>query len=78
MGWASEQFWRDLASVGIYPNVPDEEKKPGIEPGKVYLNRNGKCYLCKSVDGGKSYDGADNGSLDIGCARDQALRGRDY
>lgn len=23
MDWASEQFWRDLASVGIYPNVPD-------------------------------------------------------
>lgn len=51
MGWASEQFLRDLARVGIYPNVPDEEKKPEIEPGKVYPNRNGKCYLCKSVDG---------------------------
>lgn len=31
-----------------------KEKKPGIEPGKVYLNRNGKCYLCKSVDGEKA------------------------
>lgn len=50
MGWASEQFWRDLAGVGIYPNIPDEGEKPGIEPGKVYQNRNGNWYLCKKVD----------------------------
>lgn len=27
MGWASEQFWRNLASVGIYPNVLSREPK---------------------------------------------------
>lgn len=31
-----------------------EEKKPGIEPRKVYLNRNEKYYLCKSVYGEKA------------------------
>ena len=25
MGWASERFWKDLARLGIYPNVPDRE-----------------------------------------------------
>lgn len=28
MGWASEQFWKDLARLGIYPNVPDRKAEP--------------------------------------------------
>lgn len=49
MNWANEQFWRDLADIGIHPNVPD--KKTEIEVGNIYRNRNGKWYLCKSVAG---------------------------
>ena len=27
MGWASEQFWRDMGMAGIYPNIPSKAQK---------------------------------------------------
>lgn len=40
MGWASEQFWKDLASIGIHPNVPDQKPEPEEH----------RCGSCKKRD----------------------------
>lgn len=48
MGWASEQFWRDLARAGIYPINKEQEEEyrckickeqgvcPAFETGVIY------------------------------------------
>lgn len=40
MGWASEQLWKDLAKIGIYPNIPDREPEPEEH----------RCDKCKERD----------------------------
>ena len=53
MGWASEQLWRDLARVGIYPmrNEPEQPESREDCPFIVQDENTGN-KVC-DLDGGK-------------------------